>query len=91
MKKVLKRKRKKEKKIIILVVDSGVVGLCPPVNFIHNGLMLWDTKRETIIPKKKEKRKKKKKKKAKIPNLREDQIDSINLGGIIQLPVQLTT
>ena len=50
--------------------------------------MLWDKKGETIIPKKKEKRKKKK---AKIPNLREDQIDSINLGGIIQLPVQLTT
>ena len=63
--------------------DSGVVGLCPPVNFIHIGLMLWDTKRETIIQKKK--------KKAKIPNLREDQIDSINLGGIIQLSVQLTT
>ena len=52
-------------------MDSGVVGLCPPVNFIHIGLMLWDTKRETIIPKKK----KKEKKKAKIPNLREDQID----------------
>ena len=68
--------------------DSGVVGLCPQVNFIHIGLMLWDKKGETFIPKKKEKRKKKK---AKIPNLREDQIDSINLGGIIQLPVQLTT
>ena len=75
---------KKKKKIIILVVDSGVVGLCLPVNFIHIGLMMWDTKRETIIQKKR-------KKKAKIPNLREDQIDSINLGGIIQLPVQLTT
>ena len=32
-----------------------------------------------------------KKREAKIPNRREDQIDSINLGGIIQLPVQLTT
>ena len=43
------------------MVDPGVVGLCPPVNFIHIGLMLWDTKGETIIPQKKEKRKKKKK------------------------------
>ena len=38
-----------------------------------------------------QKKEKRKKKKAKIPNSREDQIDSINLGGIIQLPVQLTT